>query len=168
MSELAKYKSLVEPYCIGCGLDVGGQGHIVFPHAWQLDLPPDEYRKYNGHNSEFGAIQLRGDARKLPVESGSLDFLIASHLLEDFLMWSAVLKEWVRVLKPGGHLIILVPDHERFRAAIAAGQPDNLSHRHEARVGELSEYAANLRLRVIEDRLVDDSYTILFIASVMP
>lgn len=167
MSELAKFKHLVEPYCKGCVLDVGSQGSSVIEHAWQLDLPPAEFKKYNGGNPPQGPIQLRGDARKLPVESGSLSALIASHVLEDFLKWTPILTEWVRVLKPGGYLIILVPDHERFRAAVAAGQPDNLSHVHEARVGELSTYAPALGLSVIEDRLVDDSYTILFVASVV-
>lgn len=164
MSELAKYKSLVEPYCKGCGLDVGSQGANVIPHAWQLDLPPAEFKKYNGGNPPQGPIQLRGDARKLPVESGSLGFLIASHLIEDSLDWLPILTEWVRVLKPGGYLIILVPDHKRFRAAVAAGQPDNSNHVHESYVGELSAYAAKLGgLKVIEDRLVGDSYTILFV-----
>jgi SAM-dependent methyltransferase len=164
MSELAKVKHLVEPYCNGCGLDVGSQGHSVIPHAWQLDLEPKEFKRYNGGNPPAGPIQLRGDARKLPVETGSLDFLISSHLLEDYLKWTPILVEWVRVLKPGGRLIILVPDHKRFRAAVAAGQPDNSNHHHEAYVGELSSYAALLGVRVIEDRLVDEGYTILFVA----
>lgn len=163
MSELAKYKHLVEPYCNGCGLDVGSQGASVIPHAWQLDLAEPWFYKYNAGNPPQGPIQLRGDARRLPVETGSLDFLISSHLLEDFLKWTPILTEWVRVLKPGGYLIILVPDHASFRAAVAAGQPDNLNHVHEARAGELSGFAAQLGLKVIEDRLVENSYTILFI-----
>jgi len=68
------------------------------------------------------------------------------------------------VLRPNGYLIVLVPEKELWAAAIAAGQSPNCSHKHEGRVGELSEYAPALGLSVIEDRLTDQfpgDYSIL-------
>lgn len=166
-SETAKYRKLTVPFCNGCGIDIASQGDPVVPWAWQLDLPSEEFAFYNSNNPPRGAIQLRGHGEELPVESDSLDFVYSSHLLEDYPDWEPVLIEWVRVLKPGGHLVVLIPDRELWVAACAAGQTPNDFHRHEGRVGELSTYADRLGLEVIEDRLTalfPGDYTILFVA----
>ena len=96
-------------------------------------------------------------------------WILSSHLIEDFDDWPTVLEEFVRVLKSDGHLIIMVPDRKLFRAAVAGGQNDNASHRHEFYVGELTEWA---RMRggfeVIFDQLTlvrgPKDYNILFVA----
>lgn len=166
-SETARYRHLTSPHCVGLGLDIASQGDPVVPYAWSLDLPPTEFATYNSNNPPRGPIQLHGDARQLPIADASLDFVYSSHLLEDFPDWEPVLKEWVRVIKPGGKLVVLIPDRERWVAACAAGQPPNDAHRHEGTVGELSTYADRLGLDVLEDRFTDchpGDYTIMFIA----
>jgi predicted SAM-dependent methyltransferase len=51
-------------------------------------------------------------------ESGSLDFLIANHLLEHLEDPVGALTNWTRVLRPGGIIFITVPDARRtFDAA---------------------------------------------------
>ena len=174
MSETKRYLHLTECHCYrgdgkaGTVLDIGSQGDTVVPWALSFDLPPDEFAHYCGGAPAFGTIHVRGHADHLPFDTDSFDTVYSSHLLEDFKDWEPILKEWVRVLKPGGKLVILVPDHERFRAAVNAGQPDNPNHLHEARVGELSEYADRLGVLVLEDRLTDltpTDYSILFVAS---
>lgn len=167
-SETAKYRHLVVKYLGGCGLDVASQGNGVVPWAFQLDLPVEEFLKYSSGNQPATPIQLRGHADNLAIiGSGSLDWLYSSHLLEDFLDWMPVLTEWVRVLKPGGHLVILVPEKRLWAAAIARGQSPNCSHRHESDgPGELSRYAPKLGLEVIEDRLTEvtpEDYSVLFV-----
>lgn len=51
------------------------------------------------------------DIRKLPYEDNSVDEIIALHVLETFPLWEAqnVLKEWHRVLRPGGAVDIELP-----------------------------------------------------------
>lgn len=46
------------------------------------------------------------------IKSNSMDEVFASHLIEHFFYneIGAVLKEWVRILKPGGKLTIILPD----------------------------------------------------------
>lgn len=173
MSETSKYRHLTQQYCYnrdgkpGVVLDVASQGDPVVPWAWSLDLPPDKFAWYNSGNLPPNPIQLRGDAAKLTLDDNSVDCLYSSHLLEDYADWEPVLKEWVRVIKPGGKLVILVPDKALWAAALAKGQPPNCEHRHESYAGELSTYADRIGVAVIEDRLTEQfegDYSILFVA----
>lgn len=58
-------------------------------------------------------IDYVGDAtRGLPFKDNSFDLIYASHILEHVAWYKTdeVLREWARVLKPGGDLEIWVPD----------------------------------------------------------
>lgn len=60
----------------------------------------------------------------LPYEDGTVDAIIASHVLEHFPHREVanVLKEWVRVLKPGGELKIAVPDLRKIAQKYLANE----------------------------------------------
>lgn len=168
-SETAKYRSLTVPYLTGAGVDVASQGATVVPWAMSFDLPEREFLHYSGGNPPKGPIHLRGHADHLPFESNSLDWVYSSHLIEDFDDPKPYISEWSRVLRVGGKLVILVPDKELWNEAIKNGQMPNCSHRHEYRVGELTELFAQYygHFKVIEDRLTNLSpgdYTIIFAA----
>jgi len=169
MSETSLCRHITVPFCQGNGCDVGSGGDPVVPWAIQIDLPDEAFKQYGHAHEETRPIQYRGDARNLPFKDGTMAWIFSSHLIEDFDDWPVVLEEFCRVLKPDGHLIIMVPDKKLFRAAVAGGQNDNASHRHEFYVGELTEWA---RLRggfeVIFDQLTlvrgPKDYNILFVA----
>lgn len=63
----------------------------------------------------------------LPYGDASVDEVRASHVLEHFetALAPAVVKEWVRVLKPGGRLRIAVPDFATIAAGYAAGEREH-------------------------------------------
>ena len=85
--------------------------------------------------------------------------------MEDFLDWKPILDEWNRVLKSGGYIIIMVPDHKIFRKCVENGQGDNLTHQHESYAGELTEfYKKNYTNFSIVCDYITDSYNILFVA----
>lgn len=46
---------------------------------------------------------------ELPFETGTVDRLIATHVLEHIYQPHLALKEWARVLRPGGSMSILIP-----------------------------------------------------------
>lgn len=52
------------------------------------------------------------DAKSIPLDDNCADVLQAIHLFEHFHRWDAetVLKEWHRLLKPGGRLILELPN----------------------------------------------------------
>lgn len=124
-----------------------------------LDLPKPEFDAYCGGAPSKGPIQLRGHADKLPFDDASLDAVYVSHYCEDVPQskWPELFGEWKRVLKPGGYMIILVPEVERWNYAIRVlGQCPNCSHSApEPSVGDLSRVALKLGLEIIEERLTD-------------
>ena len=126
MSETEKYRHWFLPHTQGYGIDLGYGGDPLVPHAICFDMPQP-------YTSVGSAPQhLGGDARRLPFKNNTLDWVYSSHLIEDFTYTEqvAVVKEWLRVLKPGGRLLILAPDQQRFLAHCAAtGQPINEAHK---------------------------------------
>lgn len=168
MSETAKYRYLTTKYCHGNGVDIGSGGEPVVPWAMQVELGEEDYAQYNSGHTPATPIVWRGSALDLPLRDGVADFVYCSHLLEDFADWNPPLREWTRVLKVGGRLVILIPDKARWNEALRRGQPPNCAHRHEGFVGELTGYIDRIGgFRVLEDRLTNltpEDYSILFVA----
>jgi len=125
--ETSKCRERLSPYCKGYGVDLGFGGDPISLSAIRIDMP----QPYTNVGSY--PVQLGGSADNLYwFKDGVLDYIYSSHLLEDFFDTQAVLSEWLRVLKPGGRLIIFCPDEQRFREhCTATGQPYNTAHVHE-------------------------------------
>lgn len=54
-------------------------------------------------------VAMSQDATKLDFESSSFDRVIAAHVLEHLPKPHEVLREWIRVLRPGGTLSLVLP-----------------------------------------------------------
>jgi len=125
-SETSKCRARLLPFCTGYGLDLGFGGDPISPQAIRMDSPRP-YADTGAHS-----VQLGGDATQLIwFRDGVLDYIYSSHLLEDFPDTEGVLREWLRVLKPGGKLIIFCPDEQIYRAHCQrTGQMYNENHKH--------------------------------------
>lgn len=66
------------------------------------------------------------DLRKLELPDEFADVAVAIHVLEHFYAWEApdLLKEWKRVLKPGGRLILELPCLDKVMHYIAKAVAD--------------------------------------------
>jgi predicted SAM-dependent methyltransferase len=124
-SETSKCRARLAPFCTGNGVDIGPGGDPILPTAVRVDLQSPY--SHVGDNP----VQLAGDATNLYwFADGVLDYAYSSHVLEDFVDTKSVLREWLRVLKPGGHLVVYCPDELRYRAHCrATGQPYNQAHK---------------------------------------
>lgn len=106
------------------GLDIGSGGSPIFPQSISMDIS----RGFLG-----SLIQVHGDAKDLSLFStASLDYVFSSHCWEDFTEEEkpVVIDEWMRVIKKGGFLILLLPDEKRYRACCARdGTGSNPNHK---------------------------------------
>ncbi|MFA6074167.1 MAG: methyltransferase domain-containing protein [Candidatus Woesearchaeota archaeon] len=93
---------------LGCGRNIENK----FPEPWiNVDLSGD-------------CADYYCDIKKLPKEwSDKFDEVRASHVLEHFFMdeFDFILTEWLRILKPGGTLRIIVPDFDIIIQALVSG-----------------------------------------------
>jgi len=124
-SETSHYREEALPYCYGNGLDIGYGGDPIKPSAITIDLERDRY--YCGSHP----CNICSDAKALPwFASRSLDYVYSSHCLEDFSETEDVLREWFRVVKVQGHLVLLLPDQQKYlQHCRANGLPDNPAHK---------------------------------------
>ena len=104
--EIAKVSALIQPYVRGNGMDLGCWRYKVCPGAIGVD------------RAAFPAVNWLGDARDLSwLADGVLDYVVASHILEDCPDDPCeIVKEWLRVLKGGGTLILFLPDQAKYEA----------------------------------------------------
>jgi len=71
-----------------------------------------------------------GDAEEMAgVADDSFDFVHSSHCLEHMRDPRRALDNWLRILKPGGHLVCLVPDEDLYEQGIFPSTW-NVEHKH--------------------------------------
>jgi SAM-dependent methyltransferase len=85
-------------------------GIEIHPHRIELCKQLGYDRVIDDHDLERGP---------LPMDPGSFDVVIASHVLEHLENARGALEDWMRVLRPGGLLIIGVPMHLPLVARLA-------------------------------------------------
>jgi len=109
-NESAKWMYDTVQYTRGRGLDLGCGPNKIWPHAIGVD---------NYTETALFGIQMKPDVvcdcTKLDVfGSASMDYVYSSHLLEHIADYKAALKEWWRVIKPGGFLLLYLPDEDEY------------------------------------------------------
>ena len=101
-----------ESFCNGKGLDIGYGGDILADNC-------------RGWDFEHGDAQfLKG------IEDFQYDFVYSSHTLEHMLKPDVALKNWWRVVRPGGFLILYVPDRELYEKKNTLPSRWNYDHKH--------------------------------------
>lgn len=106
-NEAAKIKWDIVEYTAGRGLDLGCGLFKTFPHFIGVD---------NGHHWGNQGVDVMVDTcEDLSIfADNSMDFVFSSHLLEHITDYEAALKEWWRVIKHGGYLILYLPHKEYY------------------------------------------------------
>lgn len=96
-------------YFVGDGIDIGAGGD-----------PVSNYREFFPGMKTVRDWDLPdGDAQFMAsVPNNSFDWVHSSHCLEHMHDPMEALKNWSRILKPGGHMILLVPDEDLYEQGV--------------------------------------------------
>ncbi len=104
----------------GHGIDIGaGEDGL---HRWRALFPLMlSCRAWDAPHGDAQAMAGAAD--------GSFDFVHSSHCLEHMRDPSEALANWWRLVKPGGHLIVLVPDEDLYEQRVWPSAY-NADHKH--------------------------------------
>lgn len=157
-NEAAKVRWELVPYMRGRCLDIGCGPYKVFPHFIGCD---------NGHHWGQMGVDVKTDAQKLDLfASKSCDLVFSSHLLEHvpYEVVPATLREWCRVTKKGGHVILYLPDEDEYPKV---GKPGaNADHKwdvsYEKVVAAMELVDCGWDLTDFQRRNQDDEYSLYF------
>lgn len=110
---------LSQPLKDGLVLDLGCGGKKIHPNAVGVDIRPKGTMGVGYNALVASGGEMEADVCDLhELKDGSVDGILSKHLLEHILRPIPALREWNRVLKDGGKLVIIVPDW-RFCEAIS-------------------------------------------------
>lgn len=69
------------------------------------------------------------DGEHIPVEDSHYDYLYSSHCLEHISNFPAAIEEWFRVVKPGGHIVTVVPHKDLYEKKSGLPSRFNADHK---------------------------------------
>lgn len=125
-NEAAKISWEIVKYTRGRGLDIGAGLYRTFPHFITVDNNIDQV--LFGHPMPRPDLLVEDGGNLSILANESMDFVFSSHMLEhieeDRLV--KVLKEWMRVIKYEGYLVLYLPDADEYpKVGEAGANPDH-------------------------------------------
>lgn len=92
----------------GIGLEIGVGARTIAPVSRTLLADG-----YEAHGRDKSIAQAYFPAAEIPFADATFDFILSEHTLEHIGNVLRALNEWIRVLAPGGHLVLFLPHKER-------------------------------------------------------
>lgn len=110
-------------------LDAGvGLGGLLAPLDELKRYGVDVSMKYLVEARKKGIEVAMATLEELPYESACFDVVLSCDVLEHVLRLDRVTEQLIRVLKPGGHLIVRVPNEESLQSYVNGTQPYQYAH----------------------------------------
>jgi len=118
-------------WLVGTGIDIGAGNDSI-----------GNYRPMFPMMSAVRAWDLvDGDAMYMDgVADDSYDFVHSSHCLEHMRSPSRALGNWIRICKPGGYLVIMVPDEDLYEQSVWPST-FNADHKWSFTIGKASSWS---------------------------
>jgi ADP-heptose:LPS heptosyltransferase/predicted SAM-dependent methyltransferase len=161
-NEGAKVKWEIVEWTRGKGLEMGSGIQKLYPHFIGVDNKKDE--QLFGHPI---APDLKVDtAERIDfIASGSMDFVFSSHMLEHIEpeRVTGCLKEWMRLIRPKGYLVLYLPDEDEYPKVGKEGA--NPDHKWDVNYERVVQYmrASTWDLVEFQKRNEGREYSLLFV-----
>lgn len=162
-NESSKIKWEIVQYTRGRGLDLGCGIEKLYPHFIGVDNKKDE--ALFGHPIRAD-ITVQTAERLEFFATQSLDFCLSSHLLEHIEpeRVTGCLREWMRVIKPKGYLVLYLPDEDEYPKVGEEGA--NPDHKWNVNYDRLMQYmrgAGSWDLIDFQKRNEEREYSLYFV-----
>jgi ubiquinone/menaquinone biosynthesis C-methylase UbiE len=164
-SETAKVRKMVLPFCHGFGCDVGFGGDKIKKENC-LGIDYEQPYQHAGRDKVDVPVDLNKEL--IPLPDNHLDYVYTSHLIEDFADTGRLLHEFIRLIKPGGNLILVFPDQQVYENICnRTGQGLNPYHVHadmglEYMKKEMAKTGANAELIFTSNCQIDYNVVMVY------
>lgn len=102
------------------GIEIGAAAHNPFGVNAKNIAPKSNYEYYAKEQQEIAgevaSIDIDGLADDIPLPDSSVDFVLSSHVVEHLPDLIAAFKEWDRVTRPGGYIVIIAPLRDALKS----------------------------------------------------
>ena len=112
--ESCKTRWRAVPFTRGTGLDIGCGSEKFMGTDFVIGI--DSGKDAQLFNIQINANLIMDCVDLKRFSTGAYDFVFSSHLLEHFPKKEvpAILREWMRVVKVGGNLVLYLPDEDQY------------------------------------------------------
>ncbi len=136
---------------LNVGSGTGGTVQLLADHGTVLNVDRSEEAVRLMRQSGYQASQM--DGRRMPLPDAQFDLVAALDVLEHIPEDDVALKEWTRLLKAGGHVLLTVPAYQWLWSG------------HDMSLGHCRRYAAKGLQKLVRDaglEVCKCSYAITF------
>lgn len=127
-------------YFVGDGIDIGGGYDTLWNYR---ELFPGMRSCRNWDVEDGDAQEMAG------VPDETFDFVHSSHCLEHMVDPYAAIANWFRILRPGGYLIVLVPDEDLYEQGVWPSTWNN-DHKHSFTLWKFNSWNRPVSVNVFE------------------
>jgi ubiquinone/menaquinone biosynthesis C-methylase UbiE len=142
-SETMKIRDRVLKYCIGKGVDFGARHDKIHPSALGVD-----------RDDVFDIDVVMDVSDSLPFKDQEFGYVFSSHCLEHIQNTEITLKEWVRVLRIGGYIILYLPHKDLYKG-------NNPDHKHDFVNKDITILLEKLGIKILENYIHQYSFLIV-------
>jgi len=121
-----------------------------------IDQRSDEETGAGSQKYTYTKPDIVSDVVHMPmIEKGEFDFLLASHVLEHIVDPFKTLREWCRIIKAGGSLLVTCPNHEQLPTMLI-----DHTHVHAYTIDVLRKVLTSCGWIIAEEKVFDNVGTI--------
>lgn len=97
------------------GVEIGAstQNSFRLKRAINVDFSDEQGGLWQSSACEPAVVNIVALGDDLPFKDNTLDYVLSSHVIEHFFDPVKALREWHRVVKPGGYIFIIAPHKDR-------------------------------------------------------